>query len=237
MGLVMNIIRYDNPRRIWELDFFRGIALLLMIFFHLIFDLADIYGYKINYESGTYHYIGRTAVILFIIISGISSTLSKNNIKRGTEIFAFALLITLVTHFAGQGLEVKFGILHFMGISMIIYPLLAKIKSPYLTVLGVIIVVLGNYFSHITTTKDYFFILNLTSSSFYSSDYYPLLPWIGLYILGILLGRHVYREKKSIFQWRMKDNLVMMAGRNTLLVYLLHQPVLLALLFIIFKIF
>jgi len=233
----MNIIRYDNTRRIWELDFLRGIALLLMIFFHLIFDLADIYGLKINYESGIIHYIGRAAVTLFIIIAGISSTFSKNNVRRGSVVFAFAVIITIVTHFAAKGLEVKFGILHFMGLSMILYYPLSKLRSPYLALLGVIIVILGNYFAGLNTPNDYFFIFNLTSNSFFSSDYYPLLPWMGLYIFGILLGRYVYKDKKSRFTWRMPDNLVMMAGRNTLLIYLLHQPVLLAFLSAIFKLF
>jgi len=231
----MRFIRIDSPSRIWELDFLRGIALLIMVYFHVIFDLADIYGLKISYTSGIIFYLGKFSVLLFIFIAGISSTLSKNNVKRGAQIFVIAMLITVVTHLVDDKLGVKFGILHFLGICMLLYPFISKLNSKILFALGILIIILGNYFTNIVSPNDFLFILNLTSNNFYSSDYYPLLPWMGVYLFGIIIGRYAYSDRRSIFQRRIKDNIILMVGRNTLLIYLLHQPVILVALTIIFK--
>lgn len=231
----MRFIREDNPSRIWELDFARGIALVLMVYFHTIFDLADIYGFKISYTNGIIFYLGKVSVILFIFVAGISSTLSKNNIKRGAQIFVIAMIITVVTHLVDDKLGVKFGILHFLGICMLLYPFISKLSNKVLFVSGIIIIIVGNYFTNIVASNDFLFIFNLTSNNFYSSDYYPLLPWMGIYLFGIAIGRLVYSERKSIFQRKIKDNIILMVGRNTLLIYILHQPIILAGMTILFK--
>jgi len=87
-----------SKSRIWELDFLRGIALILMIYFHVIFDMKEFFDYPVSYSIGINYYIGKASAILFMLVSGISCSLSRSNIRRGLKVLGIALAITLVTH-------------------------------------------------------------------------------------------------------------------------------------------
>lgn len=224
-------------KRIWELDFLRGLAVLIMIYFHFVFDLVEIYGYPFIYATGPLHYIGQAAAITFIFIAGVSSTFSRSNLKRGAKVLAIGIIITIVTHLMGKDFGVKFGILHFMGISMMLYPVLNKLMNRYLTLIALLIIIFGNIFSKKSTPNDILFMFNLTSSTFTSSDYYPLLPWLGVFIFGIIIGRICYKNKKSVFDYELRDNIINKTGRHSLLCYILHQPIILILLYIYHLIF
>lgn len=217
-------------KRIWEIDFLRGIALLLMIIFHVVFDLRDIYNFAIYYDRGFYYYVGKASVILFMIVSGISCSLSRSNFKRGVKVFLIAMGITLVTHFFDPELEVKFGVLHFFGISMMLYPLLRRMDNYLMIGTALASIVTGNIFSKIIVSQNYLFPLGLTTNTFASSDYYPLFPWLGVFLFGIVIGRVLYKEKKSIFKYKMPDNPFLFLGRHTLSIYVLHQPLILIIL-------
>lgn len=211
--------------RAWEIDLLRGIALVLMIVFHVVFDLRDIYNYPVNYSSGIFYYVGKTSAILFMIVAGISSSFSRSNAKRGLRIFALAMVITLATYMFNPSLIIKFGILHFFGVSMVLYPLFKSVNKYALIIIGTVIIIAGNYINSINASFDYFFPLGLTSNNFISSDYYPLLPWFGVFLYGAALGKAFYKEKKSLLNFSIRDNFFMLMGRHTLIVYAIHQPI------------
>jgi uncharacterized membrane protein len=213
-----------KKERIWELDFFRGIALVFMVYFHVIYDLREFFYYPVSYASGINFYVGKASALLFMLISGISCSLSKNNINRGLKVLGAALIITTATHLYNPDYGVKFGILHFLGVSMLLYPLFGKINKYILIVLGTAIILLGSHLSKVTLTVDYLFPIGLTSSSFISSDYYPLTPWFGVFLYGIALEKLLYAKKQSLFAINLEDNIVSKAGRKTFLLYLAHQP-------------
>jgi uncharacterized membrane protein len=217
----------QNRARIWELDFFRGIALILMIYFHVIYDMKELYNYPIVYDSGINYYIGKVSAILFMIIAGISCSLSQNNFKRSLKILAAAMVITIATHLFDPGIGIKFGILHFLGVSILLYPLFKKLNVYLLPVAGTIIVILGNIITRISVSYDWLFPLGLSSNSFVSSDYYPLLPWFGVFLYGVFLGRIFYSSKESVFSFSLGSNPVSMVGKSTLTVYIIHQPLIL----------
>ena len=219
-----------KKERIWEIDFLRGISIIMMIIFHIIFDLRDIYNYPVYYDRGFIYYMGKVAVITFILISGISSSFSKSNVKRGLKILAIALGITIVTHLYSPALGIKFGILHFFGISMIVYPVFKNMNKYVLIVMGTLIIIAGGYSSNIVVTSNYLFPFGLISSSFVSSDYYPLLPWFGVFLYGIAAGRTFYKEKRSLFNFTLKNNFITFLGRNSLIIYVVHQPAVLLIL-------
>lgn len=220
-------------KRIWELDFLRGIALILMVYFHIIFDLNEFYSVPVNYYSGINYYIGKASAILFMILSGISSSLSRSNVKRGLKILGIALVITAVSHIYDPDFGIKFGILHFLGTSMLLYPLFSRLNKYFLILIGTGIIVLGKFISNIPVSNDYLFPLGLYSPTFVSSDYYPLIPWLGVFLYGIALGKILYSGKKSILPAEFRDNPVNIIGRHTLTIYLIHQPVILAILWLI----
>lgn len=217
----------DNTKmntRVWEIDFFRGIALLLMIYFHLIFDLKEIYNYNVDYSGGFNAFTGRAAGTLFIFLSGVSCTFSRNNFRRGLKILALAILITIVTYFYNADMIILFGVLHFLGVSILLYPYLKKLEVKTLAIIGTVIFILGNPVKNITLDFDCLFIFGLTSNKFVSADYYPLIPWLGIFIYGIVTGKLIYKDKKSIFNFNIGKNIISWLGRHTLHIYIIHQP-------------
>ena len=220
----------NGKGRIWELDFFRGIALFMMIYFHIIFDMNSIFGIKVNYETGINNSIGTASGVLFIFISGIASYLSSNNLKNGIKVLLSGMLITLVSWLYSPSLIIRFGILHFLGTCIILSILLKKINRYLLIALAICIIALGFLIDDIYVSKNYLYILGLVNNTFDSSDYYPLIPWMGVFLLGISWGKIFYKDKKSFFNKEMRDNIINTAGRHTLLVYLLHQPLILVIL-------
>ena len=221
--------------RIWEIDFFRGIALIFMIYFHIIFDLDIMYGYNVSYNS-TFNYLtGKLAAVLFIFISGISCSFSSNNIKRSLKILIAAAFISAGTFIFIPELWVKFGILHFLGASILLFYPLRKMKPVYLAVIGLIILAAGMLVDKITVSHDYLFFLGITTGAFQSGDYYPIIPWFGIFLIGVAAGKTFYAGKKSLFRFNMRPNIISKLGRHTLLIYMLHQPVIIAVLNLVFK--
>jgi len=213
-----------NCTRIWELDFLRGVALILMVYFHTIYDLKEFYYYTVSYTDGLNFYIGKISAILFMLISGTSSSLSANNTKRGIKVLCIAMLITIITHLYDLDYGIKFGILHFLGVSMLLSPVFIKLNKYVLIALGIGILGIGNFITEINTSVNYLFPFGITDSSFASSDYYPLVPWLGVFLIGLSLGKLLYSDRRSLLPFGMNDNFIMIAGQHTLSIYLFHQP-------------
>lgn len=226
-----------SDKRIWELDFLRGTALLLMIYFHLIYDLNTFYQLNVPYETGINNFIGDLSGSLFIFISGISSSLSRSNLKRGLKVLGLALVITFATHLFNPLYGVKFGILHFLSASMLLAPLFMRLNRYILILLGTLTLFLGRFVNNISTSLTFLFPLGITSGPFISSDYYPLIPWFGLFLYGLAAARFFYARKQSLFSFTLSNNVISLLGRHTLWVYLIHQPLMLGILFLSQKIF
>ncbi|HWI54702.1 MAG TPA: heparan-alpha-glucosaminide N-acetyltransferase [Desulfobacteria bacterium] len=215
--------------RLWEIDVIRGTALVLMIFFHILFTLKEVYGYDVHYNQGIYYYIGKTSAIMFILISAVSTSFSRNNIKRALKFIAVAALITVVTHLYNPALGIKFGIIHFLGLSVLLAQVFNKISSYLLAVLGILIIAAGLFLGPIAFDNNYLFLFNMTGTGWVSADYYPLFPWFGVFLFGIILGRVFYPAKVSRFDSEPRSGLINFLGflgRHTLIIYLIHEPVL-----------
>lgn len=225
---------YKNKERIWELDLIRGIALVLMIYFHVVYDLKEIFHQSVSYQSGINYYLGKVSGSLFIFAAGLSSSLAKSNTKRALKLLAIALAITAATHLYDPQIGIKFGILHFLGLSILAAPLFLKLNKFYLLLLGTAVIILSPYLSAVRVNNDLLFVFGLTTNSFVSSDFYPLFPWFGVFLYGLSAGKGLYRNKKSLIALKPRENLLTLAGRHTLLIYLLHQPLILVILNLIF---
>lgn len=220
-----------KKERIWELDFFRGLALLAMIYFHGVFDLKALYNLDINIHSGPNYYIGKFSAILFIFISGISCLFSRSNVKRGIRVMLCAVCITLITYIFDAELIIAFGILHFLGVCMIISPMLKNLNKYLLILTGSAALFTGIYLiPKINVSYNFFFPFGITNGNFKSSDYYPLLPWVGVFLFGMAFGKIIYKNKKSILGINPGQNPINLLGRHTLVIYMVHQPLTIAIL-------
>jgi len=221
--------------RIWEIDSMRGLAIVLMIAFHLVYNLSEFYGFPIDYRSGFWLVVARVAVLLFMVTAGVSSTFSRSNLRRGRSVFLYGLAVTAATWVFDPTAYVRFGILHFMGLGMMLYHFFRKLPTNFLVILGAGLLILGPIVTGSLVESPYLFPLGLVPAGFVSTDYYPLIPWYGFFLWGAAIGKHYYPEAKSLLNNSPKHRLLPFLGRHSLYIYLAHQPLLLVGLGLIFS--
>ncbi|TGC09786.1 heparan-alpha-glucosaminide N-acetyltransferase [Methanolobus halotolerans] len=238
-------------KRFWEVDVFRGIAIIFMVIYHVFFDLEYLGVYESGVRSGILLFIGRGAAITFIFLVGLSLTLSYSRarhfsdkgqnlfpkyLKRGAAIFSWGLVITLVTGFFLERGMVVFGILHLIGVSIVLaYPFL-KYRVKPLSV-GLAILFMGFFTQNAYVDFPWLLWLGLKPFGFYSLDYFPLIPWFGLVLLGVFAGNNLYLGYRRQFEIRDLEynpliRLLDYLGRKSLFIYIVHQPVIIGLLMI-----
>jgi uncharacterized membrane protein len=157
-------------------------------------------------------------------------------IKRGLWIFSLGIVITIITwFFVGKGFVV-FGVLHCIGISIILaYPFL-KLRFSNL-IIGIILVVFGITLKILTFNFYWFIWLGFKTPSFYTIDYFPLLPWFGVVLIGIFIGKSFYPEYKRVFELKDLSGLKPVSflchlGKHSLVIYFLHQVVILSIIYL-----
>lgn len=224
-------------KRIWELDAFRGICILGMVAVHLVYDLVDLYR-LIDWEyPALFAFVKDWGGVLFLLISGISATLGSRSVRRGLMVLGCGMLVTAVTagmyllRFAGEGIIIWFGVLQCLGVCMILWALFKKCPTWVLAVTGCVLAAAGLYLRNVTLVDFPWLIpFGFTYQGFASSDYFPLLPNLGFFLLGAVLGRTVYAKKESLFPRVSPKNPIVrflnFFGKHSLLIYMLHQPVL-----------
>ena len=224
-----------KKERIWELDALRGLCILGMIVIHFTFDLSYLSGKDISMPAW-FEFLRTYGHVLFVLISGICVTLASRSFKRGIAVFAAGLLVSYVTLFLDlivhmPHLRIWFGILHMLGVCMMLYPIFKKLPYWALALLGAAFVALGFWFQTINLSFGYLFPLGLRSGKvFVGSDYFPIFPGLGWFLIGAALGKTVYRKKTSLLPNVNSEirilRMLRFVGRHSLEFYLLHQPIL-----------
>lgn len=213
-------------RRIWEIDILRATAIILMVIFHIVYDLNEFVGLDIDYLSGFLYWEGKTSALIFIFLAGISSGFSKNTVKRGVKILIFAMVISLVTYIFFREQYIRFGILHLLGTSMILFPLLKKMNNVLLFISAVFIALTAILVKSTLVDTNLLIPFGVMYRGFVTLDYYPLSPYLSVFILGILTYKMYYYKGQSIFKFHYKNECLSMISKNSLAIYLIHQPVL-----------
>ena len=223
-------------KRIWELDVFRGICILGVIVIHFVYDLTGLYGIIRWDTPALFQFVQNWGGVLFLLLSGICATLGSRSLRRGLIVFGCGMICTAVTagmyllDMAENYIIIRFGVLHCLGICMILWAVLKKLPTWLLALLGAVMVALGFWFQGIRVEVTWLFPLGLTAPEFTSSDYFPLLPHLGFFLLGSVLGRTLYRHKQTLLPKVNAQAPILRSlgfcGRQSLLIYLLHQPVL-----------
>ncbi|AKL96054.1 hypothetical protein CACET_c26090 [Clostridium aceticum] len=210
--------------RIFEIDLLRTIAITLMIIFHIVYDLNEFAGIDINYQSGFWYWEGRIAALIFIFISGISSGFSRDSFKRGVKVLGLGMGITIVTYIVIREQYIRFGILHLLGTGMILFPLLKRINNYILLLLSGIFILISAMFNDILVNTSLLLPLGIMHSEFNTVDYYPIIPYLSAFIMGVIVYKIFYRNKQSFFKINYENRLVTKISKNSLSIYLMHQP-------------
>ncbi|AJF60602.1 MAG: hypothetical protein QT03_C0001G1119 [archaeon GW2011_AR10] len=234
--------------RLWEIDFFRGIAISMMVWFHFLWDLNYFEIINVSLYSGFWGLFQKATAGLFLFLIGVSLTLSYNRKKhgfsmrfllRGARIFAWGLAITLFSVLFIPSDIIFFGILHLIGVSIILsIPFISGKRLPLL--LGLFVVLLPLFFDYQSISLD-FLVWAGFSSSPPSLDFAPVFPWFGAVLLGISAGNFLYSGGTPKFKLKNPGNKVVsfagFLGKHSLFIYFIHQMVLFPLVFLFYKFF
>lgn len=238
-------MKEQQPARYHLIDAVRGFAILNMIAYHLVYDIFVVFGI----DTAFYLYLPmriweRFICVTFLIVSGVSLNFSRHPYRRGVIVNLCGFLITAVTVLAVPTQAVWFGVLNLIGcgmmityavsgwlkqlrpelgagISLLLYALLYGVPEGYIGFFGFRLIALPEWLY----TNRYFAFLGFPSNDFFSADYFPLIPWVFLFICGWFLWRVVERYQKE--RWFMpRVPALGWLGRHSLIIYLLHQPAL-----------
>jgi len=220
----------EKKQRIELMDAMRGFAVLLMVVHHFLYDLAAFCGAPWwVFNNPLFNFLHYIFAGLFILLSGISSNFSRSNGKRGLKALACAAVITIVTVF--MGMDIWFGVLHLLSVCMILYsltrPLWEKLPAwvvPVLSVVGV--AATAHMVNGIPTENPYLWMLGWTTETFFSTDYFPMLPWSFVFLFGTWAGKYVKAGKLPAWFYTARAPRLAAVGRHSLEIYILHQPVL-----------
>lgn len=233
--------------RWWEIDAARGVAVVMMVFFHLMWDLQFLGLSTVNVFSTPWQTFARGIGSSFVFLMGLSLALAgarlggggalwRYALRRGATIFGLGMLITLVTFLALGEQYVRFGILHLLGAMLIVAAPFVFLPAWRTLTVGLLMIVLGALIAGQSTQGPWLLWLGIPPAGVEMADYYPLLPWGGPALLGVAVGGWAYSRgtRRYSLPELARAPLVRslsLLGQHSLLIYLAHQPILLALLF------
>lgn len=229
-----------TKRRVAFFDMVRGFTIISMVAFHATYDAVMLFGFTIPwFEDPVIQDAWRASISwIFLFLAGWMTSFSRNNLRRAAIHGAVALLIWVATSFAKVDTPISFGILFCMAASTLICALLEPISTK-LTALSVtisLIVSLALFAVTLPVPRQVYAIeglawLGFPNPAFASGDYYPLIPFFFMYLTGCLASRLFALKRKTTGYplWMYKDALPALSiiGRHSLLIYLIHQPVVL----------
>jgi uncharacterized membrane protein len=232
-------------KRIDSIDAMRGLCVTLMVIHHFLLDLIVLCGAPgwlfSNPVFDVLHYIFAG---MFIFLSGVSSNFSHSNISRGIKTFAIAMAMTIITSLPIINEPIRFGVLHLLGFCMIFYGLTKKawdaIPRIVMPLLYIALLVLSQILvSHVSIggAAKYLFMFGWTYPGFYSADYFPIFPWFFVFLLGTWAGTYIKEGRLPKYFYEFTCPVFPEIGRHALIIYIVHQPVLYGLIYLVKLIF
>ena len=210
------------------MDSLKALALVMMLVSNFVSDLNFFKIMEVS-KGDPWWYLARTTASLFVCISGVSYYLANREntniwlvLERTKRLFCWALVITIITYFFQPDAYIRFGVLHLLALASIVaFPFVKR------TIFGFIVGFALFFLPLSSEPLSVWF--GLRETGFFAVDYFPLNPWLGLFFISMASAKYIYPEGKSLTSIIWPEKWLWL-GRNTLLIYVFHQPFLIAIL-------
>jgi uncharacterized membrane protein len=233
----------SNQSRFALLDAARGTAIAMMFSFHFCFDL-NYFGFTHwNFYTDPFWLHYRTVIVSsFLLVMGVSLYLAHHRAIRWRQyrrrLLILALcagLVSASSYFFAHERFIFFGILHFITVASLLGLLFLRLYWINLG-LGVLLITLGSQIKLAFFDQPLLQWFGLMTHKPITEDYVPLLPWFGVVLLGLFFAHFAYTRQHflPLFHWRLEQplaRLLRLAGRHSLLIYMVHQPIFLGILY------
>lgn len=235
--------RAARSLRLAWVDMLRGLAVALMVFFHFVWDLQYFALASVDVFSAPWQIFARGIGSSFIFLLGFSLSLRHQRVglttgyvlRRAGLLLGLGMLITLATYLFVGASYVRFGILHVLGASTLLALPFAHTRGRWAALVGAALIVAGVFIGHVAVDFPWLIWLGMPQAGVVMVDYYPLLPWSGIALLGLGAGRAAARSGGAPglmgkLAAAPPGQALGWLGRHSLPIYLLHQPILIGLL-------
>lgn len=236
-------------RRIQLLDTLRGVMVIYMVYYHTLFDLGFMFGKdwarrQFDAQPFSQMIIGCT----FVFVAGLTIRFSRNAALHGARLLIIASAVSIVTAFFFPGSGIFFGVLHLLAVCMMVYAVLGKVLERIHWIPGALVSlalflctywVQSGFFGikglfripvpEALTDGSMMYAFGFIEPGFGSVDYYPLLPWLFLFLCGCFAGRLLERDSLPEPLYKDYCKPLTFIGRHSLAIYVVHQPVIYAL--------
>ncbi len=242
---ISTIISMKNNRLI-ELDIFKGYAIVLMVLFHLCYDLNYFKYISIDLHRDTFWILARYVIVtMFLLGVGMSLAIAHQSHVKWTKvrkrIFLLggaSALISIVTYIVFPQSWVYFGILHFILVASLVG--LLFLPYPLFSLFVAFIMLIGSQMGWLNMHWLFLFLQEPLHLPKHTEDLVPFIPWFAVVLIGMALTRYGYHEKvlkNRFFKPTLVHNKTLAVfGRNALMIYLVHQPLFFGL-FLLFSFF
>ena len=250
----------NKDGRFCLIDAYRGITMISMVLYHACYDYFSAFGRDPLWITTRGAFIWQQSIcISFILVSGMVWSFGRRHaLKRGIILLALGTAITLVTATFMPSQAIYYGVLTFMGAATLFMIPLDRLlnnqksgkDNPVPTELIHILICfilfiltkhlasgyIGTRYHKLISLPDTLYRyralapLGLPDHGFSSGDYFPLIPWIFMYLIGYHLGKIILTDKNTLLKRSIP--VLTKLGTKSLLVYIIHQPVCYALLWL-----
>lgn len=223
------------PARLGLPDLLRGTAVLLMLIFHLCYDLDYFQWLELDLLHGAFWYVFQRLIVgLFVAVAGVSLVLASRNglnwarfWRREAVLLGSAMLVSIGSYVLFPASWIFFGVLHFMAFASVAALPFLRLGGWNL-LLGSVVLLLPWFISGEWFNAPWLQWLGLGTMVSATKDYTPFFPWFGVLLVGIYMGSRLGECgfcQRPLPAWRSLA-LLSWLGRHSLAVYLLHQPLL-----------
>lgn len=233
-----------ESRRYAILDSFRGLVLISMIAYHTVWDMVYIFGEKWGWYQSDLAYLWQQSICWsFILLSGFCWSFGKVKWKRGMTVFLAGVVVSVVTTLAMPENRILFGVLTLLGSCMILMIPLEYVLKHVEPKIGLVFSFVVFLFTrHMNTgylgfgeweivrlprelySNSVMTFLGFTEDSFFSADYFSLFPWSFLFVTGYFLYRIFAEQEWLVYLYHGRNRVLERLGKHSLVVYMLHQP-------------
>lgn len=220
----------QKKKRIEIIDALRGFAVILMVLHHFLYDMVEFSDAPVwLFSNPVFDVLQPVFAGVFISLCGVSSNFSRSNIKRGIITLAVAICITGVTVL--MDMPIVFGVLHLLAVCMLFYGLThmlwEKIPKTLMLMFCIAGIIISSYcVNNIEIQSEHLWMFGWKYDGFVSFDYFPIFPWMFVFLSGTWLGYYIKKNKFPKWFYEAKIPVLSFIGRHALIIYIVHQPVL-----------
>jgi len=241
-------VRTAPATRLWEVDAARTVAIVMMVAYHAAYDVTTLApDAGVDAFSGGWRALQVATGSSFLTIVGFSLMIGNGrarargrsglllwtrHARRAAQVLIAALLVSVATFVALGDEYIRFGILHCIGVSMLLAPLFVRLRW-FNVPLGLGVIWAGLWLQSRSFDAEWAYPLGFRSAAELGVDFYPLMPWFGFVLIGLALGQWLYPrgERGSLVERfaHRGDGMGWASGalgRQALPIYLAHQLIL-----------